>query len=125
LTDLDILQLCEGEGTICEKYPIAVISPSFFHTSYKDDTNHVASWLATTTKRCGYPSDLLTSIAAKKDVQTASKLKGRARKLARDAAKVASSKQPALQSKDETHAKKAYTIARKDFDVGGLYCFIQ
>jgi hypothetical protein len=94
------------------------MSPSFFHTSYKqykDDTNHVASWLATTAKRCGYPSDLLTSAAAKKDAQTAPKLKGRARKLARDAAKASPSKQPALQSKDETRAKNIYTIARKDF----------
>lgn len=94
------------------------MSPSFFHTSYKqykDDTNHVASWLATTAKRCGYPSDLLTSTAAKKDAQTAPKLKGRARKLARDAAKAAPPKKPALQSEDETQAKKIYIIARKDF----------
>jgi hypothetical protein len=94
------------------------MSPNFFHTSYKqykDDTNHVASWLATTAKRCGYPSDLLTSTAAKKDAQTAPRLKGRARKLARDAAKAAPPKKPALQPKDETHAKKVYTIARKDF----------
>lgn len=87
---------------------------SFFHTSYKqckDDTNHVASWLATTAKRCGYPSDLLTSAAAKNDAQTAPKLKGRARKLARDAP----SKQSALQSKDEAPPKKVYIIARKDF----------
>ena len=125
LDDLDILKLCEGERTICgsavrasSQDPTATMSPSFFHTSYKqykDDTNHVASWLATTAKRCGYPSDLLTSAAAKKDAQTAPKLKGRARKLARDAAKAAPSKQPGLQSEDEARAKKVYTIARKDF----------
>src|SRR5947209_16705379 len=94
------------------------MSPSFFHTSYKqykDDTNRVASWLATTAKRCGYPSDILTSTVVKKDAQTAPKLKGRARKLARDAAKAAPPKKPAEQSKDETEAKKVYTIARKDF----------
>jgi hypothetical protein len=92
----------------------ATMSPSFFHTSYKqykDDTNHIASWLATTAKRCGHPSDLLTSTAAKNDAQTAPKLKGRARKLARDAAKAAPSKQPAFQSKDEARAKRVYIIA--------------
>jgi hypothetical protein len=33
----------------------------------------------------------------------------------RDAAKAAPPEKPALRSKDETHAKKVYTIARKDF----------
>jgi hypothetical protein len=106
------------EQTVEVLRELATMSPSFFHTSYKqykDDTNHIASWLATTAKRCGYSSDLLTSTAAKNDAQTAPKLKGRARKLARDAAKAAPSKQPALQSKDEARAKKVYIIARKDF----------
>jgi hypothetical protein len=96
----------------------AVMYPSFFFTSYKrykDDTNRIASWLAITAKKCGYPSDLLKNEAAKKEEQSAPKLKGRARKLARDAAKAAPSKQPGAATKDAIQAKKAYTIARKDF----------
>ncbi|KAF9878649.1 ank-repeat protein mbp1 [Colletotrichum karsti] len=30
------------------------------YRQYKEDTNYVASWLATTAKACGYPSDLLS-----------------------------------------------------------------
>jgi hypothetical protein len=91
---------------------------SLFHTSYKrykDDTNHIASWLATTAKKCGYPSDLLKNESAKKEGQAAAKLKGRARKLARDAAKAAPSKPTASGTKHANPAKKVFTIARKDF----------
>jgi hypothetical protein len=95
-----------------------VMSPGIFcstYKRYKDDTNNIASWLATTAKRCGYPSDLLTSEAAKSGEPSAPKLKGRARKLARDAAKNAPSKQQSSQSPDNQPPKKVYAIARKDF----------
>ena len=57
----------------------------------------------------------MTNEVAKRDDQSTRKLKGRARKLAREAAKAALPKQPGPQSNDETRAKKVYTIARKDF----------
>lgn len=94
------------------------MSPGILCTTYKrykDDTNNIASWLAITAKRCGYPSDLLTSEAAKKGEQSAPKLKGRARKLARDAAKAAPSKLQGSPSNNNVPPKKVYTIARKDF----------
>jgi hypothetical protein len=94
------------------------MSPGILSTTYKrykDDTNNIASWLATTAKRCGYPSDLLTSETAKKGEQSAPKLKGRARKLARDAAKAAPSKQQSSPSNNNVPPKKVYAIARKDF----------
>jgi hypothetical protein len=66
------------------------MSPCIFYSTYrkcKDDTNNITSWLATTAKRCGYQPDLLLAEAATSGQQTAPKLKGRARKLAGDAAK--------------------------------------
>ncbi|KAI5306217.1 hypothetical protein KEM56_001807 [Ascosphaera pollenicola] len=71
---------------------------------YKLDTDNVAEWLAHTARRCGYASDLLkakfsqgTSLA-----NGGNRLKGKARKLAKDASTAKSS-------------AKTYTIAIKEF----------
>ena len=49
---------------------------------YKQDTDSVASWLASTAKAQGYPADLLTSATASQR-QPKSPARGKARKAAR------------------------------------------
>jgi hypothetical protein len=60
----------------------ASLPPDLFTTfkQYKLDTEHIAGWLASTAEKCGF-------VRASQSVEKAPKLKGRARKLARDAAK--------------------------------------
>ena len=74
---------------------------------YKEDTDSVASWLASTAKQNGYPADLICPPA--QPAQPAGRLKGKARKLAREAAKSSAS--------DETKKKEKakYIIALSDF----------
>ncbi|CAD0096497.1 unnamed protein product [Aureobasidium mustum] len=79
------------------------------YTIYKEDTDSVATWLASTARRCGYSFDLLTTVA-KPASQTAPRLKGKARKLAKVAA---STKNESLESKQS--GTTTYTIAVKDF----------
>ena len=50
------------------------------YLQYKSDTDTVASWLANTAIKCGYPADLLTK--GKQKPQASGRLKGKARKLA-------------------------------------------
>ncbi len=54
------------------------------YKQYKTDSDAVATWLAKTAQKCGYPKDLLTDQATSQ--QKAPKLKGRARTKAREAA---------------------------------------
>lgn len=81
------------------------------YTIYKEDTDSVATWLATTVRRCGYALDLLPGSADNHTAQKASRLKGKARKLAKAAAS----------TRDESSASATrpgstiYTIAIKDF----------
>lgn len=74
-----------------------MLPPHLFsaYKQYKEDTDAVASWLATTAKRCGYPST------------TTARLKGKARKAAKTAA--------ATQSSSKPSAPPKYTVAIKDF----------
>lgn len=60
----------------------AVLPPDLFTTfkQYKLDTEHIAGWLASTAEKCGF-------MRSSQPVDKAPKFKGRARKLARDAAK--------------------------------------
>jgi hypothetical protein len=85
--------------------------PEFLTSSYlqyKSDTDAVASWLATTAKKCGYPQDLVTSSNPEdKQQRSSQRLKGKARKMARDAAAQGNSK-PA-----ETHAAQASDICHR------------
>jgi hypothetical protein len=52
---------------------------------YKADTNSVAQWLASTAIRYGYPKDLLIGTKPLQVQQPSKRLKGKARKLAREA----------------------------------------
>ena len=78
--------------------------PTSNYLQYKSDTDRVASWLANTAIKCGYPADLLTK--GKQKQQASGRLKGKARKLAQNAPnKPAASASPA----------QTYIIAVKDF----------
>ena len=84
--------------------------PKFLKSSfkqYKEDSDAVATWLATTAQKCGYAKDLL--FKEDQSSQKAPKLRGRARKLARDAAK-AGAPQPSL-----AQPSKGYLISVDDF----------
>ncbi|KAK2601422.1 hypothetical protein N8I77_010872 [Diaporthe amygdali] len=80
------------------------------YQQYKEDTNAVASWLASTAKSCGYPADLLSGGASQASSAARSKrLKGKARK---QATKVAA---PQSQGTSFIPCRPDYTIAIKDF----------
>ena len=77
---------------------------------YKQDTNDIATWLATTAGRFGFSMDLLTSNETSK-VQKSQRLKGKARNKAKKAAKgntVSPSEPPSI-------TLPKYTIGVKDF----------
>ncbi|KAF7555441.1 hypothetical protein G7Z17_g2142 [Cylindrodendrum hubeiense] len=74
------------------------------YQQYKKDTDSVASWLASTAKKCGYPSDLLTPKGVQPD--GAGRLKGKARKGAKK-------RKTFVPVPPRTTTK--YTIATKDF----------
>ena len=90
-----------------------LLSSSYFQ--YKADTDYVAAWLATTAKECGYSADPVITDSPKHQEgekrQGSSRMKGKARKLARAAASVASdNKDSPCESSEPAH-----TIAVKDF----------
>lgn len=79
------------------------------YQQYKEDTNAVASWLASTAKSRGYPADLLSGASSQATVPEHSKrLKGKARKQAKAAAQEA-------QASSSTPSNPDYIIAIKDF----------
>lgn len=79
------------------------------YQQYKEDTNAVASWLASTAKSCGYPADLLSGSSSQAPTPEASKrLKGKARNQPKAAA-------PQSQGSASRPARPDYTIAIKDF----------
>ncbi|KEQ58310.1 uncharacterized protein M437DRAFT_59780 [Aureobasidium melanogenum CBS 110374] len=81
------------------------------YTIYKEDTDSVATWLASTAKQCGYALDCLTRPGDDLSSQKGPRLKGKARKLAK-AATSAKSKS----SESTAHSgSTTYTIAVKDF----------
>lgn len=91
---------------------------------YKDDTDTIATWLAVTAKQCGYSSDLLDrtdqSSSLSSDAtpsQSSTRLKGKARKKAKDAATAQGNQSGASQSQTagESPAKASYIIKVKDF----------
>lgn len=85
--------------------PAALVS---VYQQYKDDTNAVAAWLASTAKSCGYPADLLSGGQAT-GPERSKRLKGKARKQAKAAA-------PNPQkSSSISSSRPDYTIAIKDF----------
>ncbi len=93
--------------------------PNFLQSSYKtyeEDTDLIAKWLAVKAKQCGYPADLLSppdpSPAPPQPVQHSQRLKGAARKQAKNAARLTVGP-----SKDQSSPADAprYTIKVKDF----------
>lgn len=79
------------------------------YKEYKEDTNSVASWLASTAKSCGYPADLLYGGSSQATNPKPSKrLKGKARKEAKAAA-------PQSQGSSSNSSRPDYIIAIKDF----------
>ena len=93
--------------------------PNFLQSSYKtykEDTDIIAKWLAVKAKLCGYPADLASphypSSVPPKPVQHSQRLKGAARKQAKNAAKI-----NVAPSKDQSSQADAprYIIKVKDF----------
>ncbi|KAH0162105.1 hypothetical protein KCU67_g6084, partial [Aureobasidium melanogenum] len=86
------------------------------YTTYKKDTDAIANWLATTAKRCGFSPEVLKDNEKTPDHSPpppqpqpeaeSTKLKGRARKLARDAVSQEGTKSTPL---------RTYTIPIKSF----------
>lgn len=77
---------------------------------YKQDTDDIATWLATTAIRFGFSADRLSRVT-QNNVLKSQRLKGKARKLAKNAAKSNSVNSPKILSKPLSK----YTIAVKDF----------
>jgi hypothetical protein len=88
-------------------FPSTMLPPSLIDTyrSYKQDTNTIATWLATTAKGFGYPADLLQGDV--EPTKPKGRLKGKARKEAKEAAKSNSSNASPLLPR--------YTIGVNDF----------
>lgn len=92
--------------------------------TYKDDTDSIATWLAVTAKKCGYSSDLLdrtdtstsSSLSTKPTPsQSSNRLKGKARKQARDA-ETAQGRQPETsQPASNPPARASYIIKVREF----------
>ncbi|KAF2492603.1 hypothetical protein BU16DRAFT_619993 [Lophium mytilinum] len=84
---------------------------NLFHmyTQYKSDTEKIGGWLAETSKKCGYATEMLSEGPSEgQHPATSTRLKGKTRKLAREAAK---------QSTHEDHDSAAaqYKIKVSDF----------
>ncbi|KAL8987832.1 MAG: hypothetical protein Q9169_008646, partial [Polycauliona sp. 2 TL-2023] len=86
------------------------------YRTYKEDTTVIATWLAVTAKRCGYPADLITHGSAATQSPAASqppgRLNGRVPKLAESSTGTHS-----LESKDgtTTASQQVYNIKARDF----------
>src|SRR5271155_3659171 len=98
--------------------------PDFLFSTYKQykaDTDKITTWLAETAKKCGYKSPFSDPKAPGESVADQRgkppKLKGRARKLARDAAAAAEKKTPASSAADANEIAKEtkYTVPVREF----------
>ncbi|KAI4190031.1 MAG: hypothetical protein L6R41_001050 [Letrouitia leprolyta] len=88
--------------------------PEFLQSSfkrYKQDTDTVATWLASKAKQHGFPVDQPLGSSSVQPNGTSKRLKGKARKQAKEAASQPGGKQNASGSS----AKQRYTIKIKDF----------
>lgn len=96
--------------------------PNFFRSTYqtyKEDTDLIAKWLAVKAKQCGYPADLLSPLdppipsnSSSQPARPSQRLKGAARKKAKNAAK---ENAPPLKNPDSAADVPKYTIKVKDF----------
>ncbi|KAI4183777.1 MAG: hypothetical protein LQ346_006232 [Caloplaca aetnensis] len=88
------------------------------YKTYKEDTNTIATWLATKAKQCGYSNHLLgseESINPSKVTQAPARLKGKARKKAQEASKGTTTAPTATSKKASDVERPPYTIRIKDF----------
>ena len=90
------------------------------YKTYKEDTSYIATWLANTAKQGGYSTDLLDrndAVTSSKATQAPTRLKGKARKKAKDAATagVPASSTAATSSTTTGSITPTYTIKIKDF----------
>lgn len=90
------------------------------YLQYKLDTDAVASWLASTATRCGYPKDLLlggnNELGQRQPRISSKRPKGKARKKAREAKAGNSLPDQSSQTQNEGNSKlPTYTIAIKEF----------
>lgn len=87
------------------------------YKTYKEDTNTIATWLATKAKQCGYSADLLDRDGlsnSSKATQAPKRLKGKARKKAQDASKGTTSSSEASAKADDVEPP-TYMIKVKEF----------
>ena len=88
------------------------------YKTYKQDTNAIATWLATKAKQCGYSADLLGQDKAGTSSQAApssTRLKGRARKQAKNAATKGHVPGPGTSATSDEPKPPVYTIKVKEF----------
>lgn len=86
------------------------------YNQYKADSEAVATWLANTARHHGYPEDLLGgSGASQQSQQKTPRLKGKARKLAREVAQKRSPNSSIAGQKSADGKAPKYLIALKDF----------
>lgn len=90
------------------------------YKTYKEDTSYIATWLANTAKQCGYSADLLDrndAVNSSKATQAPTRLKGKARKKAKDAATagVPSSSTATISPATTESSAPTYAIKIKDF----------
>ncbi|QPG96780.1 hypothetical protein C2857_005241 [Epichloe festucae Fl1] len=80
------------------------------YQQYKEDTNSIAAWLASTAKAVGFPADLLSPVSSKAGKPSSGgRLKGKARQKAKRKTAVPSAASPAKS------AQSTYIINIKDF----------
>lgn len=82
------------------------------YKQYKHDTASIAAWLHSTAHRCGYDSQ---AVAKPVTTPAAGKLKGRARKLARDAASAAKKPQSDAGKNASSNGETKYEVKIREF----------
>ncbi|KAG5973861.1 hypothetical protein E4U55_000232 [Claviceps digitariae] len=87
--------------------PSALVST---YQRYKEDTNSIAAWLASTAKAVGFPADLLSPVSSKASTPASG---GRLKGKARQTAKKKTAARPAAPS--ATPKQPPYIISIKDF----------
>lgn len=88
------------------------------YKTYKQDTNAIATWLATKAKQCGYSADLLdrvTSATSSQAAPSSTRLKGKARKQAKNGGTKAQVSTPSTSASPDETKPPVYTIRVKEF----------
>lgn len=89
------------------------------YRQYKSDTDSIGNWLVTTAKRYGYSADLLieSKSSIEQDAQPSTRLKGKARKAARDKTATDTSSNDIRPCWQRIHTPLAQHIASKTKDL--------